>query len=48
MANDLFGYLFCVVMTVVLFGIIWGLSRVLSIFTDRMLPEPDEGWNSKD
>ena len=42
MANEYLGYLFCVIMTIVLFGIIWGLSKIISVFTDRMLPEPEE------
>ena len=42
MQNEILGYLFCIIMTVVLFGIIWGISKVLSIFTDKVLPETDD------
>ena len=42
MQNEVFGYIFCIIMTVVLFGVIWGISSLLSIFTDKMLPETDE------
>lgn len=44
MDNEIFGYVFCIIMTVVLFGVIWIFSRILSVFTDRILPEPDEEW----
>lgn len=42
MQNEYLGYLFCVIMTIVLFGVIWGLSRFISIFTDRILPDETE------
>lgn len=42
MQNEVFGYIFCIIMTVVLFGVIWGISSLLSIFTDKMFPETDE------
>lgn len=42
MESEVLGYIFCGVMTVGLFGIIWVLSKILSIFTDKMLPEPED------
>ena len=47
MTNELFGYVFCIAMTVVLFGIIWGLSKCISVFTDRILPESDDEWSGR-
>ena len=42
MDNEIMGYAFCVGMTVILFGIIWELSRIISIFTDRILPDSND------
>ena len=42
MDNEIIGYAFCVGMTVILFGIIWGLSRIISIYTDRILPDSND------
>ena len=42
MENEMMGYVFCGVMTVVLFGVIWGLSRLISVFTDKILPDQED------
>lgn len=46
MDNEILGYVFCLLMTAGLFGVIWILSKLLSILSDRILPEPDEEWKA--